>query len=442
MIPTTRVGLLAGVLALTGVSVAAGPTNETDARIAELEAQVARLSAEQNGEWLTDQRAEEIRGLVQDVLADADTRASLLQSGMTAGYDDGFMIGSSDGAFTLKLNGQLQVRNVTNYQDQGNTNVDENRRGFENTRTKLIFSGNVAGTDWTYRIEGDFARNGGGFTLDDGWIKWAFTDGWKVGAGQFKAPVGREWMVHSSKQLAVERSNLSYTHFGSFTQGIWFEWDAADNIRAMFSFNDGARAANGPWSVEDTEYSFTARGEYLFSGNWDQFEDFTSKQGSEQAMMLGASIHWQSQEFGSATRNELQVFLAEADFSIEGDGWNAMAAIHYSSLDNDTSGAGAIDADWIGVLVQGGFYISEDMEIFVRWEWNDYDDFSGGTDSSDLNIITAGLTRYMNDNMKWTTDISFGLDTVSNPFDVTGFRADVTDEDGQFVLRSQWQLVF
>ena len=49
--------------------------------------------------WMTEERAEEVRSLVRDVLADADTRASLLQSGMTAGYDDGFMIGSTDGNF-------------------------------------------------------------------------------------------------------------------------------------------------------------------------------------------------------------------------------------------------------------------------------------------------------------------------------------------------------
>jgi hypothetical protein len=441
MIPTTRVGLLAGVLALTGVSVAAGPTNETDARIAELEAQVARLTSEQNGDWLTDQRAEEIRGLVQDVLADADTRASLLQSGMTAGYDDGFMIGSSDGAFTLKLNGQLQVRHVTNYQDQGNTDTDENRRGFENTRTKLMFSGNVGGPDWTYHIEGDFARNGGSFSLDQGWINWNFTDGWSVSAGQFKAPTGREWIVHSSNQLAVERSNLSYTHFASYTQGFWFTY-TADAFKIIGSYNDGAFAAGSPWSVEDTEYAFTFRGEYLFSGTWDQFEDMTSPQGSEQGMMLGGSFHYQRAEYGSATRDELAALLLSADFSIEGDGWNAMAAIHYANFDDDNG----VDDDWIGFLVQGGFYITEDMEIFVRWEWNDYDDFAGpgigAADTSELNIITAGLTRYMTDNMKWTSDISFGLDTVVAPFDVTGYRPDVTDEDGQFVLRSQWQLVF
>ena len=60
-------------------------------------AKIAELSAQQNADWLTEQRSDEIREIVQDVLADADTRASLQGSNMAAGYDDGFVISSSDG---------------------------------------------------------------------------------------------------------------------------------------------------------------------------------------------------------------------------------------------------------------------------------------------------------------------------------------------------------
>ena len=80
-------------------------------RIAELESRVAELKATRIPDnWLTEQRADEIRALVHDVLADADTRASLLQSGMTAGWDKGFFLASSDGNFKLKVAGQIQFR--------------------------------------------------------------------------------------------------------------------------------------------------------------------------------------------------------------------------------------------------------------------------------------------------------------------------------------------
>ena len=57
--------------------------------MAELKDTVAELKAASDDDWLTERRAQEIRGLVEDVLADADTRASLLQDGMTAGLGSG-----------------------------------------------------------------------------------------------------------------------------------------------------------------------------------------------------------------------------------------------------------------------------------------------------------------------------------------------------------------
>ena len=54
------------------------------------------LRAETDEDWLTEQRAEEIKGLVADVLADADTRASLTGNGLMAGWSDDFFLASAD----------------------------------------------------------------------------------------------------------------------------------------------------------------------------------------------------------------------------------------------------------------------------------------------------------------------------------------------------------
>src|SRR5687768_4659856 len=85
--------------------------------VADLQDQVDNLKAQNDQNWMTEKRAAEIRGLVQDVLADADTRASLLQSGAVAGYDKNFFISSADGNWLLKVTGQVQVRFNFNIQD-------------------------------------------------------------------------------------------------------------------------------------------------------------------------------------------------------------------------------------------------------------------------------------------------------------------------------------
>ena len=85
---------------------------------------------------MTEQRSAEIRGIVQDVLADADTRTSLQSSGAMAGYNNGFFLASPDGNFSLKVGGQVQIRWTMNSAKEQNTDW-----GFENRRTKLDFSG-------------------------------------------------------------------------------------------------------------------------------------------------------------------------------------------------------------------------------------------------------------------------------------------------------------
>ncbi|MBG83393.1 MAG: hypothetical protein CMJ40_02475 [Phycisphaerae bacterium] len=100
---------------LTGAVFAATPSSDISssnlqARLEAAEAKIAQLSSQQDADWLTEQRSEEIREIVQDVLADADTRASLQGSNMSAGYDNGFVISSSDGKWKLRINGLLQNR--------------------------------------------------------------------------------------------------------------------------------------------------------------------------------------------------------------------------------------------------------------------------------------------------------------------------------------------
>ena len=60
---------------------------------------------------------------------------------MTAGWDKGFYLASADGNFKLKIGGYLQYRYVFNNQDS--SPEDDNRGGFENTRTRLKFAGHV-----------------------------------------------------------------------------------------------------------------------------------------------------------------------------------------------------------------------------------------------------------------------------------------------------------
>ncbi|MDY7108747.1 MAG: porin [Planctomycetota bacterium] len=422
------------LLALASITVAHGdstPNAELQAQVARLEAEVARLTGDH---WLTDQRSNEIRLLVEDVLADADTRASLLQSGAVAGFDKHPFLASADGNFRLELQGQMQVRFV--YANRDNSNDDDNRWGFENRRTKLKFAGHIINPDWYYKITGAFSRSSGRFALEDAYIGRKLGDGWKLQIGQFKGPWLREELVSSSAQLAVERSLVNEEYNQGFQQGIQLAY-RGDRFGFTAMVHDGLRASNTAWNTEDVEFAAGARAEFLAAGDWNRFKDFTSFRGSEFAALIGAAVTWEIDEYGTVSGPEEERWGVTLDAGLEFDGANLFGAFVYFSRDDAVSDA----ADQWAFVVQGGVFFSDDWEGFLRYEYGDYDT----TGVEDLSLLTIGVNRYWaRHGLKWTTDLGFGINEVASPWSTTGagWQADALDQDGQIVFRTQMQLLF
>lgn len=88
----------------------------------------------------------------------AELRAAAA-AGPASGHDgSAFFVGSEDGAYKLKVGGQIQFRYVLNYRDEP-TNTDEDvTNGFQTRRTRLEFAGNAFGKETTYLVQTDFRR--------------------------------------------------------------------------------------------------------------------------------------------------------------------------------------------------------------------------------------------------------------------------------------------
>jgi len=182
----------------------------------------------QNGEaWLTEQRANQIRGIVGDVLADSATRSSLQGDGATAGYDKNFFIASADGNFRLNIEGQLQARfaynNMPNSALAGaaaNRKQVANEYGFELRRVKLNFFGNVFDPSWTYRMQLAYERDGQlsgtPLSFEDVFIQKALDNGFYVRFGQWKNVFNYEENASSRSQQFVERSAVNQYYSTKF----------------------------------------------------------------------------------------------------------------------------------------------------------------------------------------------------------------------------------
>ena len=232
--------------------------------VQELRHEVSELKSDQSTNWLNDQRADEIRSLVHDVLADADSRASLQGSSALAGYDGGAFLMSAEGNWKLKINGQLQTRWLYNKASDQNllaTPLENSQYGFDQRRTKVKFSGHILDPSWQYKITTTWARDGESVT-EDAYIQKSLDNGSWFKFGQFKANFLRENIVSSSKQLTVERSMLDNAFTYGWTQGIEFGW-RNDDVKLLVQYTDGPNQSNTP-ALQDSVDAWIVRGEFRF----------------------------------------------------------------------------------------------------------------------------------------------------------------------------------
>ena len=314
---------------------------ELEQRNQTLQGRVNELEAEDGRTWISEQRAEEIRGIVTDVLADADSRASLQSAGLTAGWDDGFFLQSPDGRFRLNIGGMTQARYVYSTfrapfesapgvpELPGFTAEDNSTRryGWDMPHTRLDFDGHMFGPDTTFRImggftnmrgtwyagnvgtayiqSGEYGNRNGQLQLLDAWIAHALDSSFTVRVGQFKLPFDRAWEVGIPNQLTGERTALAL-HMGlGRSQGVELEYQS-DDLRVSVAMSEGANdrifeqyrlsttePMNSPYYDTQSELSFTGRAEYKVSGAWGDFDRMTSPPGEEFGLMLGVGGHFQ-----------------------------------------------------------------------------------------------------------------------------------------------------
>jgi len=501
---TKFVGLLAfTAVAASATAASVEATNDTNAQIAELKKELNELKSQNGDKWLTEERASQIRSVVQDVMADADTRSSLQATAATSGYNNGFFIASPDGNFKLQVNGQVQVRSsyawATNSSWNAARTVNENatkaQYGTEIRRAKLSFSGNVVDPSWQYRVtmaylpaNSEFAfatsspyntagANSGNGTsstanLEDAYINKDMGNGMSLMMGQFKSPFLREELVTSANQLGVERSVVNQMFSTGWTDGIQFT-AKNDSLMGMISFNNGGNNANFATQNMSTtdgaysQYALTGRVQWLAFGNWAQFNDMTSMRGGGQGLMLGAAFNWQhggnqNTDVVASGNTDAGFFTYTADASWDLGGANLYGAFFgnfTSSLPIEDGGDNGSAIQSYGALVQGGYFISDNTELFASWQWyqttNQDSNDSMETDSNVFsaqmnNIFSAGVNVYLTKNVKFTFDAGWAVNGIVYQGGiynqaVAGTNWQVSGDSsngGEWVGRAQVQLVF
>jgi hypothetical protein len=433
---TKFVGLLAGsTLTLTGVSYgAAEANNDTTAQINQLKAEIASLKAAQGDQWLTEQRAEQIRGVVQDVLADSSTRSSFQGAAATSGYDNGFFLSSADGNFKLKVNALEQVRFTwgNGYGATGTgPNADTNNQwGFENRRTQVFFSGNVVDPSWKYLVgmaidsQPDPYVRGSVYSLITGdpqfqlyyaQITKDLGDGFSVTVGQQNAAFTLQSQLFNAGMTQMGEYSIFEYAFGLGQQvGISAKWEK-DAFRAMGGYYNAAYTPLGlggayQWNNDNNQsVALTGRAEFKMAGSWDQFSKESSFKGEEFGLVGGAGIFWQN---ARAQNDQPPYGFAPVGITVDANakfgGFNAIAQViwqnSYAFQDPNAS-------TW-GFNLQGGAFLTEDLELFGAWNYNNIGTFAEtGVASNFLQL--GGNWYFAKNNMKMTVLATIPLNAAA-----------------------------
>ena len=96
-------------------------------------------------------------------------------------------------------------------------------------------------------------------------------------------------------------------------------------------------------------------------------------------------------------------------------------------------------------MISAGVFVSDTCDVAIRYEYADFDQDLGGVEK--FSAITVGSNWYLSRNKaKWGVDFGYALDAVSALYadQAAGnnWLQDATDEDGQWVLRTQLSFSF
>lgn len=389
----------------------------------------------------------------------AELLASSQKATSAAPSTGAFKITDGSGNYVLQVGGYTQFRYVMNWRDNppdvGGVHDSGFTSGFEATRTRINFSGNVVNPDMKFRIEGGWSdaegtdSSGGAFTLLDAYGHYHFNNGMYLKWGQFKPALLREESIDNPYQLTADRSVMDVVFSQGWSQGVELGW-MGDAFGFRFDFTDGVRSQNQSYSAADADWALTARLDWKWAGDWSRFDDFTSFRNSDFAGLLGVAAHYE-QRGNTATTPAMStpqegLLLYTIDASVEGNGWNAFAAFVGSHTEPD-EGDGFDD---FGFLVQAGVFLTEQAELFGRWDSVWVDEDRGASVDEDFNTLTAGVNYYVvpeSHAAKFTVDAQWFLNEPGDNALVSGGgygpqALQPSSDDNQLALRLQFQLMF
>jgi hypothetical protein len=395
---------------------------EMEKRDQALQSRVTELEGKEEKNWMTQQRANEIRAIVEETIADAKKR-SQFADGPSVGYDNGFFIKTPDNNFKLVFNGYAQVRYEYAYANINNNDTTlhgskttavahdpGNSSGIDIRRARISFSGNAFSPNVTFKLEGDFYGGGtpsGGsstvqgltsqafFQVTDAYIGYRFTDQFKIRAGSYKVPFAKAELTADPYTSFMERAEVLAPFDPVRALGVSLYGDIVnDKLAYEVAMNDGGNTntlrsddavstvATGNTPNLDNRFAYYARTQWAGAGKISEFADEADlrKDNSEFIWLLGAAAGYESQTAAlnafpspqtTTTANGLttggnyfnytlngNAYRGTIDWSAKWHGASFLAAAYLQQI-NATNSPGGVVASNAAIPATGGSFFQD-----------------------------------------------------------------------------------
>jgi hypothetical protein len=438
----TSFALLAATLVGLGATTAARAADQPDLQqqVQQLQQQVKDLQAQRANPVFS---ARDVDATVDSVLHDSARRSQLLadSGGFMGGWmNDHFTIRSEDDNYSLSPGIIFQFRNVTTYNDNAKSNGDANTdNGFETRRLRFILEGTAITKNLSYRFQWNTDRGNGTMFNEEAYIQYKFADNFALKVGQYKEFIYHEQAVSAAKQLLVDRSLLNEVLNGgeSYVQGVDLLWDNNSNLRADIGFTDGYNSRNTNYQdppVNPFDFGVHGRVEWLVCGkNFKGYNQLTSMGNNNgDFAVIGAGADY-------SQNGDVNVIHHNADVQWNGGPLSVYAAYVgvYTDFGNGGTGNGS-NYDY-GFLVQAGYMVNTQWEVFGRYDWTHLDNQASGSEDS-FHEVAVGVNYYLHGQSAKIT-IDAGWLPSGSPSSQTGIGVLANNGDNEFYIRGQFQLV-
>jgi hypothetical protein len=274
------------------------PPVDVDREIAAMRAELSEIRASMRDGWLDEVRAEQVRAIVRDALADSSVRTSFSDGASNVGFDSqGAYVRSDDGLMTLAINICDQVRFVASsaYGSPSGPGDTNTRWGLENKLVFMTAMGTIYDPSLTYLAAVAYTTQSNRFIEVPGSLRVVYAqlkkdlgEGWNFGIGLLNVPFDVESEYVGSSLLTSGDWSIFNYRFGTGKQpGLGLRWQGAKTKFYSATYSqinslDEAWNSNGNLS-----FAFAGRFDVLVDGSWEQLARMSGAPDDPHGIVLG-----------------------------------------------------------------------------------------------------------------------------------------------------------